>query len=78
MTGIELATIEDIPRLNELLTILFTQEADFLPDPVKQSSGLQLIIETPLQAIFLYFGKKGLSSAWSICSIPSARLSASG
>jgi GNAT superfamily N-acetyltransferase len=47
MTGIETATTEDIPRLNELLTMLFTQEADFRPDPVRQSAGLRLIIENP-------------------------------
>jgi len=47
MTGIEIAATEDIPRLNELLTILFTQEADFRPDPARQSAGLRLIIENP-------------------------------
>lgn len=45
--GIEMASVGDIPRLNELLTILFTQEADFRPDPVRQSAGLRLIIENP-------------------------------
>jgi GNAT superfamily N-acetyltransferase len=60
MTGIELATIEDIPRLNELLTILFTQEADFLPDPVKQSSGLQLIIENPATGHILVLREEGV------------------
>lgn len=47
MTRIETAIPEDIPRLNELLTILFTQEADFRPDPVRQASGLRLIIDNP-------------------------------
>lgn len=47
MSSIEMATTEDIPRLNELLTILFTQEADFRPDPARQSAGLRLIIENP-------------------------------
>ena len=47
MASIERATTEDIPRLNELLTMLFTQEADFRPDPVRQSAGLRLIIENP-------------------------------
>lgn len=45
--GIERASVDDIPRLNELLTILFTQEADFRPDPVRQSAGLRIIIENP-------------------------------
>lgn len=47
MADITMAAIEDIPRLNELLTLLFTQEADFRSDPVKQSAGLRLIIENP-------------------------------
>jgi ribosomal protein S18 acetylase RimI-like enzyme len=33
----------DIPRLAELLTILFTQEADFTPDPRRQARGLSLL-----------------------------------
>lgn len=59
MTGIELATIEDIPRLNELLTILFTQEADFLPDSTRQSSGLRLIIENPATGHILVLREQG-------------------
>jgi GNAT superfamily N-acetyltransferase len=47
MKNIHPATIEDIPALNELLTILFTQEADFQPDTEKQSIGLKQIIENP-------------------------------
>jgi GNAT superfamily N-acetyltransferase len=38
------ATFEDIPRLCELLAILFAQEADFVPDPRRQARGLSLII----------------------------------
>jgi GNAT superfamily N-acetyltransferase len=47
MTRIDTATREDIPRLTELLTILFTQEADFTPDPARQTAGLQRIIDDP-------------------------------
>src|SRR5512135_20020 len=47
MTSIETAKAEDIPCLTELLTVLFTQEADFTPDPVRQSAGLRCIIDNP-------------------------------
>lgn len=42
-----IATEADIPRLNELLTLLFTQEADFRPDAVKQAAGLRRIMADP-------------------------------
>jgi ribosomal protein S18 acetylase RimI-like enzyme len=38
------ATLDDIPRLVELLAILFAQEADFVADPQRQARGLSLII----------------------------------
>jgi GNAT superfamily N-acetyltransferase len=41
------AHINDVPRLCELLLLLFTQEADFQPDIAKQSRALRLIIEQP-------------------------------
>ncbi|HZV82864.1 MAG TPA: GNAT family N-acetyltransferase [Geobacteraceae bacterium] len=44
---LEIATLADIPQLNELLTLLFTQEADFCPDPENQCAGLQRIIADP-------------------------------
>ncbi|HSZ73017.1 MAG TPA: GNAT family N-acetyltransferase [Cytophagaceae bacterium] len=47
MVSIQSATREDIPALSELLTILFTQEADFTPDNEKQRSGLGKIIDQP-------------------------------
>src|SRR5262245_40211256 len=54
METIEQATVEDIPELVELLTILFAQEADFTPDPRKQARGLKLIIDNPaVGAIFV-------------------------
>lgn len=43
---IEQATAGDIPQLVDLLTILFTQEADFHPDREKQMRGLRLIVES--------------------------------
>jgi GNAT superfamily N-acetyltransferase len=47
MVHIEHATTPDIPQLVDLLTILFTQEADFTPDREKQMQGLRRILDTP-------------------------------
>jgi GNAT superfamily N-acetyltransferase len=47
MEIIEPATLEDIAQLTDLLTRLFTQEADFQPDRAKQERGLRMIIESP-------------------------------
>jgi N-acetylglutamate synthase-like GNAT family acetyltransferase len=44
---IEPATIEDLPQLVELLVALFSEEADFKPDKMKQEQGLRLILEQP-------------------------------
>jgi GNAT superfamily N-acetyltransferase len=41
------ATKDDIPRLCELLEMLFEQEAEFRPDRTLQSAGLQQIIDFP-------------------------------
>ncbi|HEV3330747.1 MAG TPA: GNAT family N-acetyltransferase [Bryobacteraceae bacterium] len=38
------AAPDDIPRLSELLGLLFAQEADFTPDPQRQARGLSLVI----------------------------------
>jgi GNAT superfamily N-acetyltransferase len=46
MQKIEPATPDDIPQLAGLLSILFTQEADFQPARTKQEQGLRLIIES--------------------------------
>ena len=47
MSEIVVATLADVPRLSELLTVLFSQEAEFRPDPAKQAAGLRKIIEQP-------------------------------
>lgn len=39
------ATLDDIPQLCELLTLLFAQEAEFRPDRDKQAAGLRQIVE---------------------------------
>jgi GNAT superfamily N-acetyltransferase len=47
MTKVEEAALEDIPQLCALLTVLFTQEADFSPDEGRQREGLRRIIADP-------------------------------
>jgi GNAT superfamily N-acetyltransferase len=44
---VDSATIADIPRLAELLTILFSQEVEFEPDRALQERGLREIIDNP-------------------------------
>jgi GNAT superfamily N-acetyltransferase len=39
--------MDDLPALADLLHDLFSQEADFRPDRVKQLRGLRLILEQP-------------------------------
>ena len=41
------ATTKDLPRLVELLGILFESEAEFVRDPEKQRAGLQAILADP-------------------------------
>jgi GNAT superfamily N-acetyltransferase len=38
------ATEDDVPALSELLGVLFQQEAEFRPDPERQSAGLRAIL----------------------------------
>lgn len=44
---IEQATLDDLPQLTELLMELFSLEGDFVPDPVRQTRGLRLLLEAP-------------------------------
>lgn len=41
------ATIADIPALCGLLNVLFTAEAEFLPDEARQRRALELIVQDP-------------------------------
>lgn len=50
---IDTATAADIPQLNALLSILFTQEAEFTPDPQAQARGLALIVGNPAVGVIL-------------------------
>jgi len=56
---IENATINDVPELCGLLTILFTQEEEFKPDFEKQAAGLQKIIENPSAGCIIKAVKNG-------------------
>jgi GNAT superfamily N-acetyltransferase len=44
---ISIACINDLPELIELLNDLFTQDIEFLPDSIKQKTGLEVIIKNP-------------------------------
>jgi GNAT superfamily N-acetyltransferase len=44
---VELAAPADIPALADLLTVLFTQEVEFVPDRAAQICGLTRIVENP-------------------------------
>lgn len=44
---IDTATAADIPALCELLALLFSQEAEFHPDPASQRRGLAAILGDP-------------------------------
>lgn len=44
---ITIATLADVPALCGLLTILFTQESEFQPDPQAQQQGLNAILHDP-------------------------------
>lgn len=59
MNRITTATLEDIPRLCDLLSILFTQEADFEADRGRQAAGLRKIIECPETGHILVLRRKG-------------------
>ena len=45
--NIDIAKLEDIPALVELLATLFSIEADFKPDVAKQIKGLRMLILSP-------------------------------
>lgn len=60
---IENATLDDIPQLCGLLSILFTQEADFRPDRDKQSTGLRQIISRPDVGTILVFREDNMIAA---------------
>ncbi|MGH1432084.1 MAG: GNAT family N-acetyltransferase [Neptuniibacter sp.] len=47
MTVFRTATAADIPVLCDLLAELFAQEVEFSPDPSKQASALQVILDNP-------------------------------
>ena len=57
---IEQATLEDLPQLTDLLFDLFTQEADFVPNRVKQMRGLRLILEQPNRGRIFVLRQEGM------------------
>ncbi|MDD5214727.1 MAG: GNAT family N-acetyltransferase [Methylococcales bacterium] len=55
---ITLATTSDIPALCELLSLLFSQEADFQPDDEAQRRGLTQILTNPDVGLILVARQK--------------------
>jgi GNAT superfamily N-acetyltransferase len=49
---------DDVPQLVELLGILFTQEHELTPDPVKQRRALELILADPSRGR-IYVARRG-------------------
>jgi len=47
LARVEAATMDDLPALTDLLTLLFQEASDFKPDRRKQEHGLRLILEQP-------------------------------
>jgi len=58
MSTLGSAARSDIPRLVELLGLLFSQEREFSPDPEKQSEALEAILADP-KVGRLYVAKDG-------------------
>lgn len=53
------ATLNDIPQLCKLLSVLFSQEAEFTPNEANQAKGLELIISDPSIGFILKAKKNG-------------------
>jgi GNAT superfamily N-acetyltransferase len=45
--NIEKATLTDVPQLSDLLSVLFAQEQEFVPNPEAQIRGLTRILRQP-------------------------------
>jgi GNAT superfamily N-acetyltransferase len=56
---IDLATADDVPRLCELLGLLFAQEAEFAPDAAKQAAGLRAVISDRKIGVILVLREDG-------------------
>jgi len=55
---VRLATPDDVPAMNGLLSVLFMQEAEFRPDPVAQARGLSMIVGDPSLGAILVAGER--------------------
>jgi GNAT superfamily N-acetyltransferase len=53
------ATLADLPALCELLTALFTQEAEFKPDAQAQRRGLSRILNDPVLGMVVVVRRQG-------------------
>jgi len=71
MVVVETATLKDIPRLCELLKILFGQEREFHYDEAIQTRGLNMILSEPSLGQIFVLRKEGyiigmVSFLWSV------------
>ena len=57
---IEQATLDDLPQLTELVAELFSMEGDFVPDPIRQSRGIRMILEQPSRGRIFTFKQNGV------------------
>jgi GNAT superfamily N-acetyltransferase len=53
MIAIDAAAPDDMSALCDLLSLLFAQEADFVPDRARQERGLRLILDDPRVGVIL-------------------------
>jgi GNAT superfamily N-acetyltransferase len=59
LARVEPATPDDLPQLCSLLALLFAQEAEFAPDPVKQEAALRALLAAPELGRILVLREKG-------------------
>src|SRR5205085_1953929 len=52
------ATVKDLPQMVELLAVLFTDEAEFQPNPEKQRRALEALLANPTIGT-LYVAREG-------------------
>ena len=62
-TRIRPATLDDIPDLIDLLAELFAIESDFVPDPLRQRRGLELLLAQPADRALVLIACSGKAVA---------------
>ena len=78
MIAIRTATPADIPQLVALLKALFAIEADFDFDPDKQTRGLNLLLDSPKDRIFVAVSLKDNNKVLGLCTVQTVISTAEG